>query len=415
MNILAVAGWTYPDQEGGSFRLVYEVARRHAARGHTVHVITQRLEARHPKHEDIEGVHVHRYSTGGGAGLSWRLAIRRAVPRLIATLQQECPFDAVLMHHLVPAHAALRVPGLRALPIVQMAYVPYFLEYLDRRTYEPSTGRTRRPGLGHRLVAAYLRFVERRTLRAADRIAVLSTYSRDLIAEWYPGFAGKTMQFPGGADLERFRPEPRRSEARCHLGLDGLGLPDGPPLFFTCRRLEHRMGVVELVEAIAQLRASGRDATLLVAGRGNLEAAVQQQIERLGLGEAVRRLGYVPEEDLPLWYRAADCTVVPTRALEGFGLVTAEAMACGTPVIGTPGGATPELLRPFDPRLVASDATPGALAEAISRFLDEISGDPTLEARCRTYAEEHFSWDRLAHGIVEAFQTVQEQTQGAAP
>jgi glycosyltransferase involved in cell wall biosynthesis len=415
MNILAVAGWTYPDQEGGSFRLVYEVARRHAARGHTVHVITQRLEATHPEHEDIEGVHVHRYPTGGGAGVSWRLAIRREVPRLIEALQRERAFDAVLMHHLVPAHAALRAPGIRALPIVQMAYVPYSLEYLDRRTYEPSTGGTRRPGLGHRLVAAYLRFVERRTLRAADRIAVLSAYSRDLIAKWYPPFAGKVVQFPGGADLERFRPEPSRPEARRRLGLDGLGLPDGSPLFFTCRRLEHRMGVLELVEAIAQLRARRRDAVLLVAGRGNLEAALQQQVERLGLGEAVRLLGYVPEEDLLLWYRAADCTVVPTRALEGFGLVTAEAMACGTPVIGTPGGATPELLRPFDARLVAEDATPEALGEAIHRFLDEISGDPELEARCRAYAEKYFSWDRLADGILKAFETVQKQTRGAAP
>jgi glycosyltransferase involved in cell wall biosynthesis len=159
------------------------------------------------------------------------------------------------------------------------------------------------------------------------------------------------------------------------------------------------MGLPELVEATGQLRAGGRDLVTLIAGRGALDAALRQQVSERRLEDSVRLLGYVAEAELPLYYRAADCFVLPTRALEGFGLVTAEAFACGTPVLGTPVGATPELLEPFDPRLLTRDATPDGLAEGMARFLDEVAAEPGLEQRCRAYAEQHLSWDAFIAGL----------------
>jgi glycosyltransferase involved in cell wall biosynthesis len=76
-------------------------------------------------------------------------------------------------------------------------------------------------------------------------------------------------------------------------------------------------------------------------------------------------LGRVSDEDLVRWYRSADLVVLPTQELEGFGLATAEALASGTPVLGTPAGATPELLTDLDPGLVAADVTPDAIADAV--------------------------------------------------
>jgi glycosyltransferase involved in cell wall biosynthesis len=409
MKILSVAGWIYPDQEGGSFRLVHEVARRMAARGHAVHVVTRRIAEQHPLDEVIEGFHVHRFASRAPTGLGLYLSTLRQVPPLLRRLQAEVGFDALHLHHPIASLAANRTRAIRHLPRALMLYVPYVLEYRDRHTYDPRTGEERPLALRRRLCARLLKTIDGYNLRRSDRVVVLSEFSRRLIGEFYPNCLGKVVKLPGGADLDRFRPEPSRAEARARLGLTGLGLPDGPALFFTCRRLEHRMGLLELIQAIQGLRREGRGVHLLIAGRGALADDLQRHIRERSLRDSVRLLGFVAEADLPLYYRAADCFVLPTRALEGFGLVTAEAFACGTPVVGTPAGATPEVIRPFDPRLVADDASADGIRRALARFLDEVAPDEHLAARCRAYAEQHLSWDTLTDGLLRLFEELRQQ------
>ena len=403
MKILVVAGWMYPDEEGGSFRVVYESGRRLAARGHQVHVATQRLDPQHPEREELAGMIVHRYPTTAKSGIRFYASTLREVRRLIDRLQPEVGFDALLLHHPVSAFAANRARSVAGLPRVMMLHSAYFLEYMDRHTYDPRTGEERGLSLWRRPVAAALRWIDRCNLRRSDRIVILSEFSRLLVQRHYADCVDKLAKLPGGADLEAFNTDLSRAEARARLDL-----PDDRPIFLTCRRLEHRMGIVELVEATHRLRGEGRELLLLVAGRGALEGELRRRIEDADLGKAIRLLGYVAEEELPLCYRAADCFVLPTRALEGFGLVTAEAFACGTPVLGTPVGATPELIEPFDPRLVTRDATVEGLAEGMARFLDEVAADEGLSERCRKYAEQHFSWEVMADGLERIFRELVE-------
>ena len=120
----------------------------------------------------------------------------------------------------------------------------------------------------------------------------------------------------------------------------------------------------------------------------------------LDLVDRVHFAGFVSELELVDWYRAADLFVLPTIAYEGFGLVTAEALASGVPVVGTPVGATPELLTPLDPRLVASAPDAEALATAVT---DAFSfTDAEFRARCRRYACERFAWERVVGAWEEA-------------
>src|SRR5207248_6833614 len=123
------------------------------------------------------------------------------------------------------------------------------------------------------------------------------------------------------------------------------------------------------------------DAQLLIAGAGSRRADLEALARSLGIAEHVRFLGFVPDADLPLYYQAADCFVLPTRELEGFGLVTVEALACGTPVLGTPVGATPELLDPLDPSLILRGLAPETMAEDIRRYLEAEQQDPEAHAR----------------------------------
>jgi glycosyltransferase involved in cell wall biosynthesis len=139
------------------------------------------------------------------------------------------------------------------------------------------------------------------------------------------------------------------------------------------------------------------DALLVVGGDGPLAATLRERAAALGLGAGARFVGFVPEPELPDFYAAADVFVLPSEGLEGFGLVTLESLACGTPVIGTRVGATPELLEPLDPTLLADAPTPEALAGTILEFLSR--GDrATLAARCRAHTAP-YAWEHVAERL----------------
>ena len=102
--------------------------------------------------------------------------------------------------------------------------------------------------------------------------------------------------------------------------------------------------------------------------------------------------------------------MLPTRELEGFGLVTVEALACGTPVLGTPVGATPEILVPLSPALVFRGLAPEVMADDICRFLEWRARDPQAHARlreaCRCHAETRYHWDAAIDGLEGALTRV---------
>ena len=147
------------------------------------------------------------------------------------------------------------------------------------------------------------------------------------------------------------------------------------------------------------------NAVLIIGGIGPLKGALCRRAEELRLGDRVRFAGFIPEEDLPGTYGAADLFVLPTVALEGFGLVTVEALSCGTPVVGTPVGGTPEILRGLDPALILQSAEPQDIAEGILENLGRVCGSNDWRVRCREYALANYSWpavvDRLEKTLVE--------------
>ena len=92
----------------------------------------------------------------------------------------------------------------------------------------------------------------------------------------------------------------------------------------------------------AQVQRSHPDAILLIADQGEELGRLTALAARLPDPSHVRFLGRISDEDLVLLYQAADCSVVPTSALEGFGLVTLESLACGKPAVVTDVGALPD-------------------------------------------------------------------------
>jgi glycosyltransferase involved in cell wall biosynthesis/2-polyprenyl-3-methyl-5-hydroxy-6-metoxy-1,4-benzoquinol methylase len=374
---------------GGSERVIWEQARRLAARGHRVRVVARRPEAGGALAVDREGVEIRHFEAPRRP--AWRfigasiVGARRRVAREV----RDHGADVLHFHQPLSAFGALTSSALRRLPSLYTFHSPAALEYQGRR----GTTAWHRRGLAGGAGAAVLSALERWSLARVTRVHALSAYSAGLLRSLHGIDGERVVRIEGGVDTLKFRPP---DEARDAVRAE-LGWPAGGPVLFTLRNLQPRMGLDELIRAVDLLRRRMPDLRLVIGGEGALRAELAALVERLGLGGHVSFLGFVDESRLARCYQATDVFVLPTQALEGFGLVTVEALACGTPVLGTPVGATPEILAPLAKSLLLSGTTAAAMADDLARFLDELARDPAaageLRRACRRHVESHYGWD----------------------
>lgn len=261
-------------------------------------------------------------------------------------------------------------------------------------------------GLRHRMKTAIAKSIERKAYGLADALIVLSETFRDILHRDYGVPLSRIHVIPGAADVRKFRPAADRELARSRLGVEGR------TTVLTVRRLVHRMGLLQLVDAWREVAREAPDALLLIGGKGPLKEELERRIAAYGLEDSVRLLGYIPEPELPLYYQAADLFVVPTQALEGFGLITVEAMAAGLPVAATPVGGSREILQRFRPELLFRGTGSGDIAEGIVRALRDRGRWPTAD-ECRAHVLEHYTWERAAERVEDVFRrTIRPGTAG---
>ena len=380
-RLLVVADVSPLEAHGGAARVIREQSRRLAARGHRVLVLCRHPGGTAPARGDIDGVPVVHYAVDRRNPLAFGVTSLTGARRRFRELGP-LGWDAVIFHQPFSA-AALAAEVPRAAARLYVFHSPAGAEYRVRA--ETLDGG--RPPAGTALVARLLGCLERRALRAASAVVVLSEFSRQVLGRTHGRLSAPVVTIPGAVDLGRFRPPADRPGVRRALGLP----PDGV-LLLTVRDLQPRMGLDTLLRALAVVRAR-YEVTCVVGGSGSLRPALERLAADLGLGAAARFAGHIAEEALPAHYQAADLFVLPTRVLEGFGLVTVEALACGTPVVATPVGATPEILAPLEPRLLAADNSPAALAQAVAGALP-LGADPSFRRRCREHAEQGYAWER---------------------
>jgi glycosyltransferase involved in cell wall biosynthesis len=294
-------------------------------------------------------------------------------------------FPVSISHQPFTCFALLTKKRLTSIPLIYVFHSPNHEEYL--LTNEIKNG-------CWRFVQAWTRkIIEGYCLKKSEIILVLSQYMKQKIIDIHGIADEKVMVNPGGVDLDRFLPVENRTQLK-----GKLQLPLGKVHLLTVRNLEPRMGLDNLLKAIALLKEKTSNVHLVIGGEGPERNNLVSLIHRYELGHNVTMAGFIPAEQLPKYYGAADFFVLPTRELEGFGLVTPESMACGTPVLGTPVGGTREILSGFDSQFLFKDATPEAMAEGVAWAMDNWLNDEEryawLRGRCREYAEKNYSWQR---------------------
>ncbi len=421
----------YPDPgSGGSGRYVYETGRRLVDRGHEVAVLTRR-RGDVPAREIVTGMDVFRYDleiagrNAAAIGRQLPRSLSQAIDRVEAMTESDEPDVLSLQGPVTGPLLSALADG--SIPRSCTFHSAWPTEYRIR------TRSSDLNGVRRELNARLRRAIEGRALASCDGIVALSAFVRDRLLRTYDGVP-EPIVVPGGVDLERYAPDAASDSGAAFDADTGAGPAGGPatadggvrgsltegsadrpslpgdPAFLTVRRLSERMGHGLLLEAFATVRERHPDARLYVAGDGPLRERLERTTARLGIDDAVTFLGYVPDAALPATYAAADCFVLPTTELEGFGLATLEALASGTPVLGTPVGATPEVVGgvsalegfhgPALTRAVDADALAAGLCERASLSTSERE---TSGRACRRYVERRYPWDRTVAGLEDHY------------
>ncbi len=234
--------------------------------------------------------------------------------------------------------------------------------------------------------------IERRTMAGSDRVVALTAIDRQQILRHYATHSPIDV-IPGGVDLNRFSPMPR-GQARAALGL----APHQKILLFV-GRIQRLKGLEVLVRAFARL--GDLDARLLVVGgqpgtspESREIARLQHLVAKLGIEDRTGFVGAVAHEQLPLYYSAADVTVMPS-SYESFGLVAVESLACGTPVVATRVGGLTSIVHDGETGLLVPWRDAQMFAESLRRVLE----DTDLRRRLAANARESvlgYGWDRIA-------------------
>ena len=234
--------------------------------------------------------------------------------------------------------------------------------------------------------AKYL--MERMRYSRADRVVVLSQHFRQLLVDDYGIAEDRVQVIPPGVNLRRFG-----------AALGATSPAGGPRTVLCVRRLDPRMGIDVLLRAWRTVQSGTSDIRLAIVGSGDAEADLRRLTDELGVAETVTFEGLVDDDELVTMYGSAALTVVPSIALEGFGLIALESLAAGRAPVVTDCGGLPDAVRGLDQSLVVPAGDAAALAD---RLLAALGGDLPDAERCRTHAES-FSWNRAAERHVAMY------------
>ncbi|HKA58644.1 MAG TPA: glycosyltransferase family 4 protein, partial [Gemmatimonadales bacterium] len=203
---------------------------------------------------------------------------------------------------------------------------------------------------------------------------------------------------PLGTTPEHFRPgiDPTGVRAKYEL--------NGGPWLITVARLEWHKGIDTVMRALPAIRRAHPGTRYAVAGVGDRLSQLERLKHELGLGEAVRFLGAVPDEELPALYNAADLYVGASRRhdllAEGFGISLVEASACGLAVVGGRSGGVPDAVREGETGILVDPDDPSAVAAEVSELLANPERRKQLGAAGRKAVETYYNWDRVTRDLM---------------
>lgn len=402
MNLLHVTPYYAPAwRYGGAVRAVTDLTRAQAAAGHRVFVLT--TDALGPgervpnAQEKIDGVHITRVRNRSAAlrdrlNLSTPRGIAPAAERLI----REHAIDVVHCHEL------RTVEALRVAPVAQRLGVPLVVSPHGTLPYDTGRGNVKR--LWDRLFAArslprFDRVIALTTAEAADARALWSRWGADLPE-------GRISVVPNGVHLDDFAALPPGEPFRARWNLD-----EGPVVLFL-GRLHERKGAQFLIPAFARARDAAPDARLVIAGPDEgMLSALRGLVHAHGVAQHMTFTGMLSGEERLAALSAADVFALPAVG-EGFSMAALEALACGLPVVLTPGCHFPEAEQAGAGLVVERAVEP--LAGALRALLADPERRAAMGRAARALVERCYTWPQVVAQLDDAYRAAMAHRGGAA-
>jgi glycosyltransferase involved in cell wall biosynthesis len=237
-------------------------------------------------------------------------------------------------------------------------------------------------------------------LHGVDRYVTVSHAIRDvLIKDGIPGERITTVH--SGIDLARITEAPdRTNELR-----EELQVPADDVLVGNVAHLADHKGQRYLLDAVPRILTGAPNTTFAIVGKGELREDLEAQARELGIADRVRFTGF--RTDVPSLLKAFDLFVMPSH-MEGLGTSVLDAMAAGTPVVGTEAGGMPEAIEHQKSGLVVPIKDPAALAQAVLHMLKNPQQAGHMAANALERVKERFSTDSMVEGTLAVYRDLLE-------
>jgi glycosyltransferase involved in cell wall biosynthesis len=377
---LCIVTHTFLPHVGGIEKVVYEQSKRLMQKNFEPKVVTSRIQT--AKNYVFDGINVECYE-------SLNTGFRLGIPYVVPTISSLKIFTKAIKNcKIVHAHGHPYLSSLLASKLAKQYGKPFVLTqhntFIEYNNIFDEVERLNDLTVG------------KETLREADKIIAISNATKDYVLS-LGAKPSKVKVIHNGVDLNRFRPLPKIKDTMRQK----LGIPQDAKVVLTVRRLVYKNGVDTLIDGANIAVKKNPKIVFLVVGKGPDMSSVQMQIKQLGIEGNFRLTGFVPDEDLPLYYNTADLFALPSKSGEGLPLVALEAMACGLPVVATNVGGIKEIMVNDYGKLVPPN-NPDALAKAILDF-SEIDFTP-YQSELRNMVEEKHSWDKNVERLIEIYE-----------
>lgn len=372
MKIMIVTPYFYP-KVGGLENYALNIAQGLKQEGHDVFVVTSNHQEKSYINEVVEGLRVMRLPitfkfSNTPFGLGWYRSIKKII-------KEEKP-DVINAHTPVPFMADLAIRA------------AYSIRTPSALTYHNDLAKSSL--IGNLLAKLFYLLFSRKTLRIADTIIATSQYYVDN-SPYLKKYIDKIQIIPPGVDLNRFNSTVDKNWLKKQFPKKKIVLFVG-----NLDKTHAHKGMSVLIEAVSIIKKQVPNIHIVAAGKGDAIPSYTSQAKAKGMGENITFSGFVDDDDLPKYYAGADVFVLPsTNESEGFGMVLAEAQACGTPVIGTNVGGIPFALNYGKSGKLVAPNNANELAEAILELLTNKAVSRKLSLTGEAYINDKFGWDVL--------------------